>query len=396
MIKPADIIAKYSVEELAQSAEEYFAAIQDPTEQLAKPFSNPNYAPELLQSVGQLLAGLRLSKTMTVLEFAAGTCWLSRYLTQMQCQTISCDVSPSALKLGEQLANNHPVIGEPVAPQRFLVFDGRTINLPDASVDRIVCNDAFHHIPNQQDVLRELARVLKPGGIAGFSEPGRKHSQTPMSQSEMRNFTVLENDIIIEDIHALALAAGFTAMNLRIFGDVEVSYKTYQKLLAFKPFWYLASLYLPGIRPALLNKTLFFLYKGETLADSRAAAGLGHNLTLSQNQLRARAGEAVVLTVKAKNTGTATWLDENIKDIGTVKLGIHLHDAQGSIVNYDFYRLRLPKAITPGETCNFQVRFPAPPPGNYRLDFDLVSEFVCWFENIGNAVASLQLEVEPA
>jgi len=54
-----------------------------------------------------------------------------------------------------------------------------TIDLPDASVDRVVCFDSFHHIPNSGKSSRNSAGVLKPGGIAGFSEPGRHHSTPP-------------------------------------------------------------------------------------------------------------------------------------------------------------------------------------------------------------------------
>lgn len=57
---------------------------------------------------------------------------------------------------------NNPV--EPV----FLPFDGIRLNLPDHSMDRVVVNDAFHHIPNVGDVLKEFYRVLKPGGLVSM------------------------------------------------------------------------------------------------------------------------------------------------------------------------------------------------------------------------------------
>jgi ubiquinone/menaquinone biosynthesis C-methylase UbiE len=135
---------------------------------------------------------------MTVLDFAAGTCWLSRLLNQLQCQTISCDVSAAAaLEHGKRLFSEYPVTSSLVSKPEFLLFDGHTLNLPSKSVDRIICHDGFHHIPNQREVILELARVLKRGGIAGFSEPGRFHSQSPQSQYVMKNYTALENDIIL-------------------------------------------------------------------------------------------------------------------------------------------------------------------------------------------------------
>jgi SAM-dependent methyltransferase len=35
-----------------------------------------------------------------------------------------------------------------------------------ASFDAVVCSNSFHHYPRQDEVLREMRRVLKPGGIA--------------------------------------------------------------------------------------------------------------------------------------------------------------------------------------------------------------------------------------
>jgi len=48
--------------------------------------------------------------------------------------------------------------------------------------------------------MRELGRVLRPGGIAGFSEPGRHHSKGARSQYEMKNYTAIENDVVMEDV----------------------------------------------------------------------------------------------------------------------------------------------------------------------------------------------------
>lgn len=189
-IDPRQLIQELSVEELCETAETYYAAITDPIPQMAKPFSNTLDAPHLLYSMGMLLSGMRLGKSMTVLDFGAGTCWFSRCLNQMQCVTISVDPSASALEMGRRLFEMQPILGGTLQPPRFVLFDGYTIDVADESVDRIVCFDVFHHIPNQEQVLREFYRVLKPGGIIGFNEPGQTHSQTAQSQYEMRNFKV--------------------------------------------------------------------------------------------------------------------------------------------------------------------------------------------------------------
>ena len=41
----------------------------------------------------------------------------------------------------------------------MLPFDGHRLELDDESVDRVACNDAFHHVPNPGEVLAEFARA---------------------------------------------------------------------------------------------------------------------------------------------------------------------------------------------------------------------------------------------
>ncbi|RPJ07332.1 MAG: class I SAM-dependent methyltransferase [Spirochaetaceae bacterium] len=54
---------------------------------------------------------------------------------------------------------------------RFDVMDVRTLAYEDGSFDILTGNDCIHHLINQPAGLRELARVLKPGGKALFVEP---------------------------------------------------------------------------------------------------------------------------------------------------------------------------------------------------------------------------------
>ena len=122
---------KFSVEELCQTADDYYKSISDPTAQMAKPFGSLSEAPYILLNMGHLLSGLRLGKTMTILDFAAGVCWLSRYLSQLQCKTISCDVSKTALEIGKRLFREYPNIGKPISEPSFLHFDGHELDLPD-------------------------------------------------------------------------------------------------------------------------------------------------------------------------------------------------------------------------------------------------------------------------
>jgi SAM-dependent methyltransferase len=52
-----------------------------------------------------------------------------------------------------------------------LFWNGRKIPLPESSVDCAMATEVFEHCPNPEVVLRELWRVLKPGGLLFFTVP---------------------------------------------------------------------------------------------------------------------------------------------------------------------------------------------------------------------------------
>jgi SAM-dependent methyltransferase len=51
---------------------------------------------------------------------------------------------------------------------RFEVGDVEALPFPDGSFDLAVTRRAFHHVPDPARAAREMARVLRPGGRAGF------------------------------------------------------------------------------------------------------------------------------------------------------------------------------------------------------------------------------------
>ncbi len=98
-------------------------------------------------------------------------------------------------------------------------YDGHTLPLDDGACERIVVYDAFHHVPNQRQILAEMHRVLTADGVVAMAEPGQGHASTHVSIRESARPGVLENELVIEDLAALAEAVGFSTVNVMVAGD---------------------------------------------------------------------------------------------------------------------------------------------------------------------------------
>lgn len=385
-----ELIAGTSIDELNAMAERYFSSLESHEHHLAKPFASAADTPQLLISLGTLIQGLSLEPGMTVLEYGAGTGWLSRFLTQLGCRMVLLDVSRTALDIARNLYSLQPVIGERPEPA-FLTFDGRRIELDDASVDRIICFDSFHHAPNPGDVLREFARVLRPGGIAGFIEPGPEHSRNPQSQYEMRTYGVVENDI---DIHAIwrdAKGSGFTDLRLAAWNvpPFHVSLEEYEDLLSSGGTlvrWAQWS------RSFMRDVRAFFLSKGEVKArDIKRPDGM--RAAIEAEIVGQPAGGAPVqIRARVQNSGTAPWPASD-RIPGGVSLGGHLYESGGRLLDLNFLWRSLPRELAPGE--GVEITFETPPlaSGSYILELDCVANEVAWFAQLGSPVTRLVLKI---
>jgi SAM-dependent methyltransferase len=396
LIDPKDVIRRYSVEELCATAEEYFRRVDDPAPLMGKPFTSLREAPEMLHNLGLLLRDLHLGRTMTVLDFGAGTCWLSRLLTQLNCQVICCDASRTALEIGKRLFSEYPLIGTAVYQPTFLWFDGHTIELQKESVDRIICFDALHHVPNLAEVIGEFGRVLRRGGIAGFSEPGRLHAQNPQAQYEMANHKVLENNVDVSEIFRMAKDAGFTKLSLAVALDMTISLDEHDVLFAApvgSEHERLKSELWNQAYNTMTNRAIFFLHKGPLGRDSRGHIGLAHRIQALQPHYEGRVGETISMSFIVKNVGEASWLETNSEIFGIVRLGSHLYDADGTLISIDFSRHDLPRRVEPDDTLTITAEVSMTRPGRFRLAFDLVAEGVTWFENQGSIPAYVTANV---
>lgn len=378
------LIAELTDEELMASADAYFSTMTLTSEQCRKPYSNPRDAVHLTRHMSLVLEAADLFRGARVMELGCGTGWLTIGLAQMGCEAVGVDISPAAIRLAQGLAERRSE-AQP-GHVEFLTYDGKTLPLPDESVDRIVCHDAFHHVRDQAATLKEFARVLRQGGRIAFIEPGPNHSKTPLSQAEMANHKVIENDIDMAEMARCAAEAGLEPPQMLVQFQQPFT-------VGVAEFNAWASGGIPAERAAQLIGTLqsqmtngqcFYIYKGQPTLDSRRAEGLAAKLELV-SACRAPHGDGFVIkvTVKATNTGARSWINAMLPS-GQVNLGVHVLGPQGELRNNNFARLRLPRGpIAPGESVVIEGSFREPEGGPYQLRLDLVAEMVAWFANLG-------------
>jgi ubiquinone/menaquinone biosynthesis C-methylase UbiE len=127
------------------------------------------------QKVGKQLLADRSRKSWTVVDLACGSGFVGRTLQPYLKATdrlLAVDMSEGFLR--HALDNQQ-------TETWAMIADGQSLPLADSSVDLICINAALHHLPRPAAALREIDRVLSPGGYfaLGF-EPNREHFDSPL------------------------------------------------------------------------------------------------------------------------------------------------------------------------------------------------------------------------
>lgn len=137
------------------------------------------------EALDQLLGVLQvaISPDAVVLDIGCGVGRLTRPLAARAARVIALDVSSQMLA---EAARLNPEL----AAVEWVHGDGRSLQpVADTSVDACISHVVFRHIPDPQVTLgyvREMGRVLRPGGIAAFelSTDPSAHRRRSVSKRE--------------------------------------------------------------------------------------------------------------------------------------------------------------------------------------------------------------------
>ena len=102
-------------------------------------------------------------------------------LKTLSCVDIGCGSGGISFHLAPGFASVCGVDPEPwnrwqdyTSQQSNLSFREESIenlSLPDDSVDVVICNQVYEHVPSPETLIAQIYRILKPGGICYFAGP---------------------------------------------------------------------------------------------------------------------------------------------------------------------------------------------------------------------------------
>jgi ubiquinone/menaquinone biosynthesis C-methylase UbiE len=103
------------------------------------------------------LDALELSPEDRLLDVGCGTGAASRTAATRCKSVVGVDLSPEMIGEAARLADG-------LSNVRFAVADSEALPFLDERFTAVLCSNSFHHYPQPRVAVREMARVLAPGG----------------------------------------------------------------------------------------------------------------------------------------------------------------------------------------------------------------------------------------
>jgi len=128
-------------------------------------------------------------------------------------------LNPRVHWVGVDVEESPEVTGRTRTDAEFVTFDGEQLPFEDASFDLVYCKQVLEHVERPHELLREVARVLRPGGsFAGStSQLEAFHSRSIFNWTPY-GFTVTAENAGLEVVELRPVIDGLTLVAWRWFG----------------------------------------------------------------------------------------------------------------------------------------------------------------------------------
>ena len=201
-------------------------------------------------------------------------------LLETQASIVGMDLSFEDLKIAQSRLKDFET-SELSTSCTFGLGNINDIPLQDSSLDAVICSEVLEHVDSPNESVRELVRVLKPGGVMALSVPrylpelicwklSKEYSKTPgghvriFKHQELKNLAV-SNGLEYQSFHwAHGLHTPYWWLQCLFWKTKEDSFlvKQYHKLLVWdlmkKPLF---TKILESILQPLIGKSLVMYFR---------------------------------------------------------------------------------------------------------------------------------------
>jgi ubiquinone/menaquinone biosynthesis C-methylase UbiE len=159
------------------------------------------------------LAALDLKASDRLLDVGCGTGAASRSAAATAEFVIGVDLSPEMIRQAVDLADGIPNL-------RFEVGDSEHLPFGDREFTTVLCSNSFHHYPDPVLAVREMARVLAPGGRLVIGDACADLAMARIADRFLRRFEPGHVRLYRSgELGSFLYGAGLTRVSLRRLSD---------------------------------------------------------------------------------------------------------------------------------------------------------------------------------
>lgn len=103
--------------------------------------------------------------SLSLLDIGSSTGIMTQLLSKHFNNTIGIDIDEKAVAFSKKKFENEKL--------RFFLQNSMDIKYPDNTFDVINCSHIYEHVPDSKQLMKEIYRVLKPGGVCFFAAGNR-------------------------------------------------------------------------------------------------------------------------------------------------------------------------------------------------------------------------------
>jgi len=163
------------------------------------------------------LAAARLAPGARVLDVACGDGFGCRMMAPQAREMVGVDLDPRTIGAARQ----HPM----PAGVRYEVGDVTRLGFPDGYFDAVTSMETLEHV-SPEPTLRELVRVLRPGGRLMLSTPQNRIGHIPVNAAHVHEYSVDELRAVVQSFAEVEEIIGIKAGRI-VFPDDPIGANTF-------------------------------------------------------------------------------------------------------------------------------------------------------------------------